>query len=136
MVDEGKGVGVARGDCHRDQAQPAPLTQVFGSAGVVVLVVLSCRVAVAQSYCTVPEETLSYQNDSLLFPFTEGTVNVCDSVESPSVCVDDRAQRRSSRCATQTRQRQSRWRPNRTRTPKTASWPERSLELSVYYPTP
>ncbi len=49
----------------------------------VVPAVLSCSVAVAQSYVTVSGQMFLYQNDTFVLP--AGAVNVCEMLESPLV---------------------------------------------------
>src|SRR5947209_17591461 len=59
------------------------MVQVWGSGRVVVLVVLSRRVAVAQSNWTVSGQVTLYQNDSVELP--AGASNVCPIDELPLV---------------------------------------------------
>jgi hypothetical protein len=59
------------------------VAQTFGRIVVVVPVVLSLSVAVAQSYVTVSGQVILYQNVSWLLP--AGAVNVWVILESPFV---------------------------------------------------
>jgi hypothetical protein len=65
--------------------QPEDETQVLASTVVVVLAVLSFKVAVAQSNVRLSGQVTLYQNDSLLMP--DGTVKVWAMLESPLVGV-------------------------------------------------